>query len=83
MVKKDTNVLVKAMIDGEWKGDWVPLHANMEWMRDDGRIGLFSLTEVDTGEDAELEYAQLGSLVLGVLEDDVYKVRAGVPAQEI
>ena len=39
--------------------------ARLEWLQEDGRAALFTLTEPDLEEDDEYEYYQAGSLLLG------------------
>ena len=73
-------VYVKALSNGEWFGGWAPVDARLEWMRPDGQVGLFTLTEEGLDEDDEYEYFQQGSLVIAVRDGEDYKVQGGVDA---
>ena len=73
-------VYVKALSNGEWFGGWAPVEAQLEWMRPDGRVGLFTLTEEGLDEDDEYKYFQQGSLVIAVRDGEDYKVQGGVDA---
>ncbi len=76
-------VYVKALSAGEWFGGWAPVKARLEWLRPDGQVGLFTLTEAGLDEDDEYAYFKFGSLVIAALDDDVFKVLAGVDEDEI
>ena len=56
------------------------VEAQLEWMRPDGQIGLFTLTEEGLDEDDEYKYFQQGSLVIAVRDGEDFKVQGGVDA---
>ena len=74
-------VYVKALSNGEWFGGWAPVEAQLEWMRPDGQVGLFTLTEEGLDDDDEYEYFQQGSLVIAVRDGEDFKVQGGMDAE--
>lgn len=79
----DTIVYVKALSNGEWFGGWAPVQARQEWIRPDGQVGLFTLAEEGLDEEDEYEYFRLGSLVIAVLDGEVFKVVGGVDVEAL
>lgn len=77
-MKKETTIYVKALSNGEWFGGWAPVRGRLEWLREDGRVGLFTLTEPDLTEEDEYEFYQPGDLVIAVEEEGIFRVKGGV-----
>ncbi|GJM34895.1 MAG: hypothetical protein DHS20C18_38960 [Saprospiraceae bacterium] len=77
-IQKETTIYVKALSNGEWFGGWAPIRARQEWLRADGQVGLFTLNDKKVDEDDEYEYYEVGTQVLGVLEDGAFRVKVGV-----
>lgn len=78
-----TTIYVKALSNGEWFGGWAPVNARQEWLRPDGQAGLFTLVEEGLDEDDEYEFYRPGSLLIAVLDGDIYKVVSGVDAKAL
>ena len=76
-------IYVKALSNGEWFGAWAPVRARREWLRQDGRAGLFTLVEEGLDEDDEYEFFQPESLVIGVWDGEAFKVMGGVGVGEL
>ncbi len=76
-------IYVKALSNGEWFGGWAPVKARQEWLRPDEQVGLFTLVEEGLDEDDEYEFYRPGSLVIGVLDKEIYKVVSGVDVEAL
>ncbi len=70
-------IYVKALSNGEWFGGWAPVRARLEWLRPDGQAALFTLVEQGLDEDDEYAFWEVGTLVLGALEEGDWKIFAG------
>ena len=77
-MKEVTTLYVKALSNGEWFGGWAPVRATCEWLRADGRVGLFTLLEPGLDEDDEYAFYQPGALLIAVREEEDYRVQGGV-----
>lgn len=77
-MKEVITIYVKALSNGEWFGGWAPVRGAVEWLREDGRVGLFSLLEPGLDEDDEYEFYQPGALLIAVREGEDFQVRGGV-----
>ena len=77
---KEVIIYVKAFCNGKWFGAWTPVRAKPEWMAENERAGLFTLTEPDLDKEDEYEFFQKGCLMIAVLNGEDYKVADGVHA---
>ncbi len=75
-----TTIYVKALSNSQWFGGWAPVQVRQEWLRPDGQAGLFTLAEQGLNEEDEYEYFRPGSLLIAVLDGEVFKVVGGVDA---
>ena len=80
---EDTIIYIRALSNGEWFGGWAPVRAKLEWLREDGKVALFILTESDLDEDDEYEFYQQGALLIASHDGTDYKVPGGVEAESI
>ena len=77
-----TTVYVKALSNGAWFGGWAPVKARQEWLRADRIVGLFTLVQEGLDDDDEYEYFQPGSVMIGLLDGEVYKVVTGIDTED-
>jgi len=77
-IGEEITVYVRALSNGTWFDAWAPVIARLEWLREDGQVGLFTLTEEGLDEDDEYEFYEVGSLLLGKKEDGEFRIEAGV-----
>ena len=73
-------IYVKALSNKEWFCAWAPVKARQEWLRPDGRVGLFTLIEQGLDEDDEYEFYLPGTLVIGVWDGEGFKGVVGLAA---
>jgi len=71
-------IYVKALTNGEWFGGWAPVRARLEWLRSDGKAALFTITEERLDEEDEYEFYEVGTLVIGALEEGDWRGTSGV-----
>lgn len=58
---------VRVLDGGDWLGTYAPVNGRLEWLRPDGQLGLFTLTDNDLTNEDEYEYFRPGTHLLAEL----------------
>lgn len=76
-IGQETTLYVKALSNQVWFGGWAPVRARLEWLRPDGQMALFTLTETGLDEDDEYAFYQAGCLIIAERAEEGFRALAG------